>query len=64
MTAMATMIPFKAKAPQKALVEAVASKFGSLGTVTESDLGGGDERFHDKEGKSRSTFGFVCVMGR
>ena len=62
MTAMATMIPFKAKAPQKALVEAVASKFGSLGS--ESDLGGGDERFHDKEGKSRSTFGFVCVMGR
>ena len=46
-TATATMIPFRAKAPQKALVEAVASKSGSLRTTM--DLKGGDERFHDKK---------------
>ena len=47
MAATATTIPFRAKAPKKALVEAAASK--SRLKVSESDLGGGDERFHNKK---------------
>jgi hypothetical protein len=38
------MIPFTAKAPKRALVEAVASK-----SIDKSDLGGGDERFYDNK---------------
>ena len=54
----ATMIPFTAKAPKRALVEAMASKSAVMSLGSESDLGGGDEWFHDRKGSSRCTF--VC----
>ena len=52
----AAMIPFRAKAVKKVLVEAL---FAPL----TSDLGGDDERLREKkEEKTRYTFGIVGVM--
>lgn len=58
MISAAAMIPFRAKAVKKVLVDAVVAPL-------RSDLGGGDERLHEKKGKkkNRHTFGMVGVMG-